>query len=533
MKMPSLLRSTFSVSSMTMLSRVLGLAREVVIATVFGVSAMTDAFWVAFRIPNFLRRLFAEGSFSLAFVPVFTEVRESGDQEKLRELVARSAGTLGAVVLVVSALGMLAAPWLTRVFAPGYLDDPLRLALTSDLLRITFPFLFFVSLTALSAGALNAMHRFALPSVTPVILNLCMIGAALWLSPRLEVPIMALGWAVLLAGFLQLLVQLPALRRLGLLSWPRWGWRHPKVHKILKLMVPTLFGSSVAQINLLFDTLLASFLITGSQTWLAQSDRLLEFPLGVFGVALGTVILPALSRHHVTTDAAGFRSALDWALRMALLIAIPAAIGLVLLAGPMIATLFQHGAYTAHDTRMASLSLAALGLGLPAFALIKVLAPAFYARQDTRTPVKAGILAMLANMLLCVAFLGLLLFFWAPSAAGDLRQQLAAIPGLHVALALASATAGYLNAGYLWLALRKRGDFQPAPGWTRHGLRLLLGAAVLVLVLLAGRWMLPAFAVIEPAARVLRLAILVLAGGAGFLGSLWLLGMRPGDFRAK
>ncbi|MEO9079440.1 MAG: murein biosynthesis integral membrane protein MurJ, partial [Rhodanobacter sp.] len=286
MKSPSMFRGLLSFSSMTMVSRVLGLVRDMSINIVFGATGATDAFWVAFRIPNFMRRLFAEGSFSTAFVPVFTEVKETGTHEDLQRLMSRVAGTLGAVLLVITALGLIFAPQLATVFEPGALDQPHKLDLTINLLRLTFPFLLFVSLTALASGALNSFHRFALPALAPVILNLCMIAGALWVAPRLQVPIMAMGWAVLLAGVLQLMFLLPALRKIGLLVWPRWGWRQPQVRRILRLMVPTLFGSSVMQVNLLLDTVILSLLVTGSQSWFSLSTRFLELPLGVFGVAL-------------------------------------------------------------------------------------------------------------------------------------------------------------------------------------------------------------------------------------------------------
>jgi putative peptidoglycan lipid II flippase len=383
-----MLRGLLSFGSMTMVSRVFGLLRDVVINAVFGANAATDAFWVAFRIPNFMRRLFAEGSFSTAFVPVFTEIKETRSHDELKALVSRTAGTLGGVLLVIVALGMIFAPQVTLVFSPGAADEPQKFALTVELLRLTFPFLLFVSLTALAGGALNSFHRFGMPALTPVILNLCMIAGALWLSPRLQTPILALGWAILIAGILQLLFQLPQLGQLDLLSLPRWGASHPDVRKVMRLMVPTLFGSSVAQVNLLLDTIIASLLVAGSQTWLSQADRFLELPLGVFGIALGTVILPTLARHHVNTDHEGFSRALDWGLRTTLMIAVPAMLGLMLLSVPLVATLFQHGQFTAFDTRMAALSVFGLSFGLPAFALVKVVLPAFYARQDTRTPVK-------------------------------------------------------------------------------------------------------------------------------------------------
>lgn len=534
MTRPSLLRSLLSVSGGTFLSRILGLLREQVLAWTFGATAATDAFWIAFRIPNFMRRLFAEGSFSLAFVPVLTEVKETRSHAELRELVARTAGTLGGVLLVVTALCILAAPWIAGGFAPGTLAEPAKFELTTDLLRVMFPFLLFVSLTALAGGVLNTFHHFALPALTPVILNLCLIAAALWLSPRLEVPIMALGWAILAAGILQLAVQLPALARLDLLVWPRWGWDHAWVRKIMRLMLPTLFGSSVAQVNLLFDTLVASFLITGSQTWLAQSDRLLEFPLGVFGIALGTVILPTLARHHVAADRVAFARALDWGLRTTLLIAIPAMLALVMLARPLLATLLQYGRYTAHDVDMAALSLGALAFGLPAFALVKILAPAFYSRQDTRTPVVAGVAAMLANMLLTVLFLGGLLVLWAGPAEleAGIFAALANVPGLHLGLALASALASYLNLALLWRALRRDGVYQRQPGWLPHLARL--GAACIAMVAVLGfglhHWQ--GWSEWPALVRASRLVVLVAAGGGSFLAVLFASGFRLRDLRA-
>ncbi|MGA9421671.1 MAG: murein biosynthesis integral membrane protein MurJ [Rhodanobacteraceae bacterium] len=534
MKAPSLLRSMASFSAMTFVSRLLGLAREIVIATVFGANATTDAFWVAFRIPNFLRRLFAEGSFSVAFVPVLTEFKEKRSHEELRELIARTAGTLGAILLAVTALGVFGAAWVTRAFAPGSIDEPVKFALTSDLLRIMFPFLLFVSLTALAGGVLNSFHRFALPALTPAIMNLCMIAGALWLAPHLGTPIMALGWAILAAGILQLAVQLPALRAIGVLAWPRWGWRHAGVRRVLTLMVPTLFGSSIAQLNLLLDTVIASFLIAGSQTWLAQTDRLLEFPLGIFGVALGTVILPSLSRHHVSTDREGFSRALDWGLRTALLISLPAMFALVLLAEPLVSTLFQHGHFTAHDAHMAALSLSALSFGLPAFALVKVVAPAFYARQDTRTPVRAGVIAMIAAMLMNIVFVTLLFLLWhGPVHGGDgWLAAIARVPGLHMGLALASALASYLNLWQLWHALARDGVYVRQPGWGRHLLRLGTACAAMAVVLVFGlvfwhdwtRW--------GTALRIERLAILIGAGASTFLTVLFLLGFRMRDLRA-
>jgi putative peptidoglycan lipid II flippase len=534
MSPPSLLRSMMSFSAMTFVSRLLGLVREQVIAGVFGANWMTDAFLVAFRIPNFMRRLFAEGSFSTAFVPVLTEVKEKRPHEELRNLISRTAGTLGAVLLIVTAIGVIGSDQLTAIFAPGaLLEQPEKFRLTSDLLRITFPFLMLVSLTALASGVLNSFHRFALPALTPVILNLCMIGAAFWLAPRMAIPITSLAWAVLLAGVLQLLFQLPALRKLDLLTLPRWGWSHPDVRRILRLMIPTLFGSSVAQVNLLLDTLIASFLIVGSQTWLGYSDRLLEFPLGMFGVALGTVILPSLSRHHVNTDRAGFSRALDWGLRTTLLISIPAMIGLVFLAKPIVATLFLHGKFTAHDVDMVGLSLAALSFGLPAFALVKVLAPAFYARQDTKTPVKAGVAAMITNMVLNLLFVGALYALWrGNTASANLLEGIASIPGLHMGIALASALASYLNLWLLWKNLSRAGVYEMHSGWMTHTLRLAAACAALIVVLAIGAFVWSDWTQWPTTIRAVRLAILIAAAGAAYVGVLFGAGFRLRDLRA-
>ncbi len=347
--MSALLKSTASVSSMTLLSRVLGLARDIVIARFFSASDAADAFFVAFKIPNFLRRLFAEGAFSLAFVPVLSEYRSQYSQAQTRDLIDRVAGTMGFILLLLSLLGIAASPALIAVFAAGFLDQPDKFDLTADMLRLTFPYILLISMTAMAGGILNTWKRFAVPAFTPVLLNLSLIGCALWLSPRLEVPITGLAWGVLIAGVLQLLFQLPFLYREGLLPRPKWGWRHEGVQKIIKLMIPALFGSSVAQINLLFDTFIASFLVTGSVSWLYYSDRLLEFPLGVFGIALATVVLPNLSQAHYRDGDDSFNKTLQWAIQLTLIVALPATFGLFLLAQPILTTLFEYGEFQTND----------------------------------------------------------------------------------------------------------------------------------------------------------------------------------------
>jgi putative peptidoglycan lipid II flippase len=529
----SMTRGILSFASMTMLSRVFGLIRDISFSTVFGAGWMTDAFWVAFRIPNFMRRLFAEGSFSTAFVPVFTEIKEKKTHAELRELVARTAGTLSGVLLLITALGMLGAPWLADVFSNNVRPEPGQHQLIVDLLRLTFPFLMFVSLTALAAGALNSFHRFGLPALTPVILNLCMIAGAWWGSRLTNPPIMAMGWAILIAGVLQLLFQLPQMAKLDLLVLPRWGWNHAGVRKVMRLMVPTLLGSSVAQINLLFDTFIAALLVQGSQTWLSQADRFLELPLGVFGIALGTVILPTLSRHHVNTDRAAFSRSLDWGLRTTLIIIVPAMFGLMLLSEPLVATVFQHGKFKAFDTRMTALSVFGLSFGLPAFALVKTVLPAFYARQDTKTPVRAGVAALVANMVFNLLLLALLFQLKVPDAAKaqGVMSALASVPGLHFALGLASALSSYLNLVLLWRWLRKADVYDLQPGWTRFLVRAGIANLIMVAALLAGLQLAPSFTEASAWTRIAWLGVLVAGGGLVYGLAMLGLGFRPRDFR--
>jgi len=499
-----LLKSTAKVGAATITSRVLGFIRDMVLARYFGASGETDAFFLAFKIPNFMRRLFAEGSFSLAFVPVLSEVRASGDQRALKDLVDHVAGTLAGILLAITAVGILAAPVVLAIFAPGWaIEGRAEFGLSAEMLRVTFPYILLISLTALAGGILNTFDRFLVPALTPVLLNLSLIAAAVLLSNRLEVPVMALAWGVFAAGVVQLAVQVPALLRLGLLPRPRWGWRHSGVRKILHLMIPTLIGSSVAQINLLLDTVIATFLISGSVSWLYYSDRLLEFPLGVFGVALSTVILPNLSLKFARQNPQGFSATLDWALRLALIITLPAAFGLAVLASPILVTLFQYEAFRMSDVDMSALSLSAYAAGLPAFIAVKVLAPGFYARQDTRTPVKIAITAMVSNMLLNLLFVVSLTF--------------AGFRGPHMGLALASSVAAYINAGLLYRMLRRQGAYRPEAGWPRVLLAVAVGCTAMVAVL---AWLNdpPAqWAAWSAASRGYRLAFLIVLGAAAYV----------------
>jgi len=508
-----LLKSTAKVGAATITSRILGFIRDMVLARYFGASGETDAFFLAFKIPNFMRRLFAEGSFSLAFVPVLSEVRASGDARALKDLVDHVAGTLAGLLLVITATGVLAAPLVLAIFAPGWaIEGRAEFALSADMLRITFPYILLISLTALAGGILNTFDRFLIPALTPVLLNISLIAAAVLLSGRMEVPVMALAWGVLLAGIMQLVVQAPALLRLGLMPRPRWGWRHSGVRKILKLMIPTLIGSSVAQVNLLFDTVIATFLVSGSVSWLYYSDRLLEFPLGVFGVALSTVILPNLSLKFARQNPHAFSATLDWALRLAVIITLPAALGLAVLASPILVTLFQYDAFQMNDVAMSALSLSAYAAGLPAFIAVKVLAPGFYARQDTRTPVKIAITAMVSNMVLNLAFVLSLLAI--------------GFEGPHMGLALASSAAAYINAGLLFRMLRRQGAYAPEPGWGQVLLAVGVGCVAMVGALLWlnddpsqwARW--------GASSRTTQLVFLIVTGVVVYGGATLLGGLR-------
>ncbi|WP_062375871.1 murein biosynthesis integral membrane protein MurJ [Halomonas sp. KX33721] len=505
-----LMRSGLVVSAMTMLSRVMGLVRDVVVATFLGAGNGSDAFFVAFKIPNFLRRLFAEGAFNQAFVPVLSEYSTQRTKQEIRELLNAVAGSLTALLALITALAMLGAPWLVWLFAPGFGRDPDKLAMTADMLRLTFPYLLLISLTAFSGSVLNTWNRFAVPAFTPVLLNISLIGAALFLMPLMEEPAMALAWGVLIAGAAQLAFQVPFLLRLGLLPTPWPNFAHDGVKRILKLMVPALFGVSVSQINLLLDTVLASLLAAGSVSWLYYSDRLVELPLGVFGVAIGTIILPALSKRHAEQSTEHFSAMLDWAIRVVLLLGVPAALALAVLAEPFLITLFHYGAMTDNDIQMAAMSLRAYAFGLVAFMLIKVLAPGFFARQDTKTPVKVGIIAMVANMVFN------LLLIW---------------PLAHAGLALATALSAFLNAGLLGYLLYRQQVLVFQPGWGRYAVQLVGGSVLMsvALMLVSPDWQVwLEFGLWQ---RVRWVAGLVVLGGGLYFIWLTALGLRLRHFK--
>ncbi len=503
-----LVKSTATVGAMTMLSRILGFIRDMVVARVFGAGEGTDAFFVAFKIPNFMRRLFAEGAFAQSFVPVLSEYKTQRDHDEVKRLADEVAGRLGGILFLITIVGVLAAPVLIAIFAPGFIDEPNKYNLASDMLVLTFPYILFISLTAFAGGILNTYGRFGVPAFTPVLLNLVLISCAIWLAPKMDEPIMALAWGVLFAGVAQLLFQFPFLAKLRLLPRPRLKGKSEGVERIKKLMLPAIFGSSVAQINLLLDTLIASFLVTGSVSWLYFSDRLVEFPLGVFGIALATVILPSLSQQHAAKSPEEFSKTLDWALRLVIVIGTPAMVGLFVLAGPMLTTLFQYEAFTQHDVEMATRSLMAYAIGLQGFILVKVLSPGFFARQDTKTPVKIGIIAMVANMVMNVIFV---------------------FPLAHAGLALATSLSAFLNAALLFRVLRKEGVYAPENGWFKLALQVLFANTIMAAMLWWGAGDLQIWFAWGGWERVQHLMLWIVLGALGYFVALLLVGV---NFRA-
>jgi putative peptidoglycan lipid II flippase len=502
----SLTASAARVGAFTLLSRILGFVRDLVIARLFGADGGTDAFFVAFKVPNLMRRLFTEGAFAMAFVPLMNAQHERHGGAALRRFAGDLAGTFGALLLLITVLGVVAAPLLVVLFAPGFAADSGQSALTADLLRLTFPYLLFIGLTALAGGILNTVERFGVPAFTPVLLNLTLILCAVFLAPSFERPVLALAWGVFLAGLVQLAFQLPFLARLGLLPRPRFRPRDPQVRRVLLLMAPTLLGVSVTQLNLFVDTLLASFLDTGSISWLYYSDRLMEFPLGLLGVALGTVILPRLSRGQALRDPPAFSATVDWALRWAVLLGLPAAVGLLALAGPIIAALFHSGAFTLHDVLMAERSLMAYALGLLAFIAIKVLTPAFYSRQQLRTPVRVAVVALVVNIVLSLLLMA---------------------PLGHAGLALGTVLAALVNAGLLLAVLLQTGAYRPRRDWPLLLARVVAASLLMGLLLWHLSGPTASWPALSGSASALRLAGLIGLGGTVYVASALLLGVRP------
>ena len=462
----ALWRSTVIVSAMTMLSRVLGLVRDIVLLNVFGAGKDFDTFVVAFRIPNFFRRLFAEGAFSQAFIPVLTEYKTSRTHAEVQILISRVFGCLLTAMTLLTFVAMVAAPAIIYLYAPGFHSDTVKFDLAVDMFRLTIPYLLFMSLTAFASSILNSYGSFASPAFSPVLLNVAMIAGAWWLTPYMAEPIMALGWAVVVAGVLQLAIQIPELWKKKLLIPPKIDFKHEGVERILKLMLPALFGVSVTQINLLLNTIWASFMQDGSVSWLYSAERMTELPLGLIGVAIGTVILPSLSARHAEQDQAKFKGMIDWAAKIIMLVGIPASIALFMLSTPIIQALFQRGEFTLEDTQMTALALQCMSAGVISFMLIKVFAPGFYAQQDTKTPVRVGLMAVAANAILNVVFIG---FF-----------KLIDWQAEHMALALASSGSALVNAGMLYFYLHQRNIYRFGAHWKK--LALQFGFANLTMI---------------------------------------------------
>ncbi len=502
-----LLRSGIIVSSMTLLSRIFGLTRDMVIAYFFGAGSGADAFFLAFRIPNFFRRLFAEGSFSQAFVPVLSDYKTNRSHQEVKDLVARTSGSLGISLIAITIFGVLGAEVVISVFAAGfvYTGDVDRFTLATDMLRLTFPYLFLISMTALAGALLNTYERFAVPAFTPVLLNLSLIVAAVVLRPHLAEPVMALAWGVLIAGVAQLTFQLPFLARANLLVMPKVDFRDPGVKRILTLMLPAIFGVSVSQINLLLDTVIASLLQTGSLSWLYYADRLLELPLALFGITIATVILPGLSKEHASASPGEFSATLNWSMKLVILFGVPATAALILLAEELIATLFYQGEITPLDVSMSGLALAAYGCGLLGHMMIKVLAPGYFAREDTRTPVRYGVVALTTNMVLN------LILVWHFK---------------HVGLALATSLAAFLNAALLFQGLYRAGTLVLAPDWAKYLLQVGISVSLMSVTLVIAC---PSLDVWLSMDFFMRLGYMLLLCGAGALiyaASLLLMGFR-------
>jgi putative peptidoglycan lipid II flippase len=505
----NLLKAAVSVSAMTLVSRITGFVRDTLLAVAFGAGFAMDAFVVAFRLPNLLRRLFAEGAFSQAFVPILGEYRTRRGDEATRELAARVLGALMVALLVATAVGVVAAPLLVYASAWGFAKDADKFDLTVTMLRICFPYIFFISLTSFAAGILNTWGSFKAPAFTPVLLNLSFIGFALFAAPYFDRPIVALAWAVFAGGALQLAFQVPFLLRIRMLPMPRWDPKDEGVARVLKLMAPAALGVSVAQVSLVINTQIASWLGDGPVSWLYYADRLMEFPSALLGVALGTVLLPALVKHHSNNDPAAYSRLLDWGLRLTLLLALPAAVGLALLAVPLVATLFWHGEFTRQDVLMTRAALIAYSAGLAGIILVKILAPGFYARQNIRTPVKVALVTLVVTQLLNAAL----------------------VPYLrHAGLALAISLGACFNAGWLWILMARSGGYRPEPGWSAFLLKLavalyLMGGAIWYTMGTEASWF-----EIAAGPRALKLTIVIVVGTVAYFAALGLMGFRPRDF---
>lgn len=508
----NLLKSLAAVSSMTMVSRVLGFVRDAIVARVFGAGMATDAFFVAFKLPNLLRRIFAEGAFSQAFVPILAEYKSRQDIEDTRLFVSYISGLLTLVLALITLIGMVAAPWVIMATAPGFTDDADKFALTSSLLRITFPYILLISCASLCGAILNTWNRFSVPAFAPTLLNISMILFAVFGASHFNPPILALAWAVTVGGVLQLAYQLPYLKKIGMLVLPRINLRDSGSLRVVKHMGPAILGVSVSQFSLIINTIFASFLASGSVSWMYYADRLMEFPAGVLGVALGTILLPSLSKTFSTGDSAGYNRLMDWGLRLCLLLALPCSVALGILAKPLVAALFQYGNFTAFDTLMTQRALVAYSVGLLGLIAVKVLAPGFYSRQDIKTPVKIAVVTIAVTQVMNLAFIG---------------------PLKHAGLSLSIGLAACLNAGLLYWQLRRQDIFRPQPGWGLFLVRLLVAVVVMSGVLIGMLFLMPDWDSGTMLYRILRLMLVVIVGAGSYFAALMLLGFRIKEFAKR
>ncbi|WP_312387219.1 murein biosynthesis integral membrane protein MurJ [Atlantibacter hermannii] len=508
----NLLKSLAAVSSMTMFSRVLGFARDAIVARVFGAGMATDAFFVAFKLPNLLRRIFAEGAFSQAFVPILAEYKSKQGEEATRLFVSYVSGLLTLALALVTVAGIVGAHWVILVTAPGFVDTADKFALTEQLLRITFPYILLISLASLAGAILNTWNRFSVPAFAPTLLNISMIGFALFAVPYFHPPVLALAWAVTVGGVLQLLYQLPHLKKIGMLVLPRINFRDAGAMRVMKQMGPAIVGVSVSQISLIINTIFASFLVSGSVSWMYYADRLMEFPSGVLGVALGTILLPSLSRSFASGNHQEYNRLMDWGLRLCFLLALPSAVALGILAEPLIAALFQYGKFNAFDAVMTQRALVAYSVGLTGLIVVKVLAPGFYSRQDIKTPVKIAIVTLIMTQVMNLAFIG---------------------PLKHAGLSLSIGLAACLNASLLYWQLRKQKIFQPEPGWARFLIRLVIAVLVMAGALIGMMMVMPAWDIGSMPYRILRLVAVVCVGVVAYFATLAVLGFRVKDFARR
>ena len=508
----NLLKSLATISGLTLVSRILAFVRDVLIARIFGAGMATDAFFVAFKLPNLLRRLFAEGAFSQAFVPIFGEYKNRRGHDETKLLVDHVTTMLAIILFVVTLIGIVAAPILVYISAPGFVKDAEKFDLTVQLLRITSPYIFFISLVSVAAGILNTYNKFWVPAFAPILLNICFIVGALWLAPYFDPPIMVLAWAVFVAGIVQLAFQLPFLKKIGMLPNIRFSRKDEGMWRVIKQMGPAVFGVSIAQISLIINTIFASFLVAGSVSWLYYADRLMEFPTGILGVAIGTILLPSLSKCHADNNTAEYSRLLDWGLRLTIMLTLPAALALGMIAVPLLATFFQHGAFAAHDVLMTSRALVGYSVGLVGLILVKILAPGFYARQDIMTPVKIGIVTLLATQAMNALFIG-----WIQ----------------HAGLALSIGLGACLNSAILFHYLRKRGIYRPEPGWAKFFVKVCIAMLALGLTLWFGMGTEQSWLSSSGWSRILRLSALVAGGVVVYFSVLGLLGFRPKDFSRR